>query len=202
MLNWDNEDDWPGRRERNRDGLKTVPPADAPAPADAPPDFGNFDFPSYDGASSPIYNFGEVPLFHAPQFSAPTFADAQAEPGYQFRLGTGTNALQNSAAARGVLRTGGTLKDILEYGQKFGSSEYSNVFDRAMRSYSTRYQGAKDEYAPLFAQYNNRFGAEQTRALAEFQRQMDIYNANLENARFKESILSGVLNTPQPTVGG
>lgn len=30
---------------------------------------------------------------------------------------------------RGYLRTGGTLRDLVEYGQNFSASEYRNVFD-------------------------------------------------------------------------
>jgi len=121
------------------------------------------------------YRFPKVPMFKAPIFDVPTFEQAQQEPGYQFRLGAGREALEASAAARGTLRTGGTLKNIIEYGQQFGAQEYSNVFNRALQTYGTKYQGAKDMYAPLLAQYELQFGAEQAKALAEYQREWDLY---------------------------
>jgi hypothetical protein len=149
-----------------------------------------------------MYHFGQVPEFDAPRFDAPTFDQAQEEPGYQFRLDAGRQALERSAAARGVLRTGGSLKDLLEYGQNFGAQEYSNVFNRALQGYGANYQAAKDEFAPYFAQYQNQFGAEQTRALAEFQRQMDLYNAERQDAQWQEALASGFLNDPVPTFPG
>ena len=48
----------------------------------------------------------------------------QNSPGYQFRLGEGLKALERSAAARGTLLTGGTLKGLTRYGQEFASNEY------------------------------------------------------------------------------
>src|SRR5688572_20615428 len=78
----------------------------------------------------PSFNFGPVPNFTPPNFNAPTFADAQNEPGYQFRLKGGADAMERSAAARGSLRTGGTLKNLQEYGQSFAAQEYGNVFNR------------------------------------------------------------------------
>jgi hypothetical protein len=149
-----------------------------------------------------MYSFGAVPEFDAPEFYAPSFEDAQNEPGYAFRMQQGTDALQRSAAAKGLLRTGGTLKDLLEYGQNFGAQEYANVYNRAMQAYGTRYQAAKDEYAPYFAQYQNQFGAEQARAMAEFQRQMELYSEAGQNNRFKEGLIFGTLNQPEPTYPG
>lgn len=207
MPQFDRWDEGYERPERDRSLEQPVwgtPPAAPESGGAAPeqPDYGTFEFPSYGGSSSPYYNFGEVPEFDAPDFSVPTFEAAQNEPGYQFRLDAGRKALERGAAARGVLRTGGTLKDILEYGQNFGAQEYSNVFNRALQAYGAQYQAAKDEYAPYLAQYQNQFGAEQSRAMAEFQRQMELYNANLENTRFQEALLNGVLQTPAPTFPG
>jgi hypothetical protein len=45
-------------------------------------------------------------------------------PGYQFRLGDGLKALERSAAARGTLLTGGTLKGLERYAQDYASGEY------------------------------------------------------------------------------
>jgi hypothetical protein len=71
----------------------------------------------------PVFNFPGLPGFTPPQFNRPTVQDAFNEPGYQFRLQSGSDALQRSAAAKGLLRTGGTLKSIDEYGQNFASNE-------------------------------------------------------------------------------
>src|SRR5262245_59341144 len=55
----------------------------------------------------PEYRWPGLPGFVAPTFVRPTMADAELEPGYQFRLGAGRDALERAAAARGVLRSGG-----------------------------------------------------------------------------------------------
>lgn len=70
-------------------------------------------------------------------FSAPTGVTEQNDPGYQFRLAQGQKALENSAAARGSLLTGGTAKALNDYAQGSASSEYGNVYNRALQSYQT-----------------------------------------------------------------
>lgn len=129
-------------------------------------------------ADRPSFAFGKVPTFTPPEFHAPSFQDALAEPGFQFRLGAGKDALERSAAAKGTLRTGGTLKDILEYGQNFGSQEYGNVFNRALQTYGTKYTGAHDAFAPKMAEYNLKGNAEMNASLAAFKRQWDQYAFN------------------------
>jgi hypothetical protein len=47
---------------------------------------------------------------------APTLEQLQNMPGFQFAMDEGRKNLENSAAARGTLLTGGTLKDISTYG--------------------------------------------------------------------------------------
>ena len=54
----------------------------------------------------------------------------QSTPGYQFRLQTGTDALDNSAAARGGLRSGAHLKDLETFGQNFATNEMDNAMRR------------------------------------------------------------------------
>ena len=54
----------------------------------------------------------------------------QQDPGYAFRLGEGMKALERSAAARGGLISGATMKGLQRYGQELGSQEYMNAFNR------------------------------------------------------------------------
>lgn len=54
----------------------------------------------------------------------------QADPGYNFRMSEGMKGLERSAAARGGLLSGGTLKGIQRFGQDLGSQEYQNAFNR------------------------------------------------------------------------
>jgi len=54
----------------------------------------------------------------------------QQDPGYQFRMNEGMKALQASAAARGNLGGGATLKALTRYGQDVASQEYQNAYNR------------------------------------------------------------------------
>lgn len=59
-----------------------------------------------------------------------TLADFQQDPGYQFRMQEGSKALEGSAAARGSLHSGATLKALTKYGQDFASNEFNNAYNR------------------------------------------------------------------------
>lgn len=56
--------------------------------------------------------------------------DYTKSPGYQFRLNEGLNAAQQSAAARGSLNSGATLRGLTEYGQNFATNDYNNWLQR------------------------------------------------------------------------
>jgi hypothetical protein len=57
-------------------------------------------------------------------------SDFEADPGYGFRMKEGMKALENSAAARGGLLSGTTLKGVQRFGQDLASTEYQNAFNR------------------------------------------------------------------------
>ncbi len=63
----------------------------------------------------------------AKPFSA---ADFTADPGYQFSMDQGMQALQRSAAAKGGLMSGAALKDLSTYAQGTAAQEYQSVYDR------------------------------------------------------------------------
>ncbi len=58
--------------------------------------------------------------------------DYTASPGYQWRLDEGLRGVQNSAAAKGLLQSGGTLKGIDKYGQGFAANDFQDQFNREM----------------------------------------------------------------------
>ena len=61
------------------------------------------------------------------EFGADKF---KADPSYAFRMSEGMKALERSAAARGGLLSGATLKGIQRYGQDLASTEFQNAFNR------------------------------------------------------------------------
>jgi hypothetical protein len=68
-----------------------------------------------------------IPLTEYQNFGMQQF---QQDPGYAFRMSEGMKGLERSAAARGGLLSGGTLKGIQRYGQDLASQEYQNAFNR------------------------------------------------------------------------
>ena len=68
-----------------------------------------------------------------------TLADFTKDPGYDFRLKTGSDAITGSALARGGMLNGGTLKALTRYGQDFGSNEYNNAYARFNNDRTTRF---------------------------------------------------------------
>ena len=58
--------------------------------------------------------------------SSPAFQNYLDSTGYNFELGAGTQALDQNAATRGLLNSGGTAKDITSYGQNLMSTTFNN----------------------------------------------------------------------------
>lgn len=65
-----------------------------------------------------------------------TGANLQSDPGYQFGLQQGTNAIESSASARGGLFSGATQKALAKYGQDYAGTKFGEAFDRN-RTYQT-----------------------------------------------------------------
>lgn len=57
-------------------------------------------------------------------------ADFQGDPGYQFRQQEGQAGVENSAASRGMLLSGATLKALSRYNQDYASNEFGNAYNR------------------------------------------------------------------------
>ena len=66
---------------------------------------------------------------YAGDFSSTDFL-ANRDPGYGFRMSEGMKGLDRSAAARGGLLSGATLKGAQRFGQDLASTEYQNAFNR------------------------------------------------------------------------
>lgn len=76
-----------------------------------------------------------------PEFNAQiTQSDVMMDPGFAFRLQEGQKALERSAAVRGSLASGGTLKALTRYAQGVASDEYGKAFDRFRTDRNDRFQ--------------------------------------------------------------
>ena len=67
-----------------------------------------------------------------------SMADYQADPGYGFRMSEGMKALDRSAASRGGLLSGATMKGAQRYGQDLASQEYQNAYNRYTGNQATQ----------------------------------------------------------------
>ena len=122
-----------GNFEGASPAVPQVDPYGPTAPYAAPDPYAASTYTAPDPYAAGAYT---APTYASPvPFTAPTAADMAADPGYQFRLQQGQQALERSGAARGVTRTGGTMKDILDYGQQAASQEYGNVYNRMASQY-------------------------------------------------------------------
>lgn len=101
-----------------------------------------------------------------------------ADPGYQFRLDQGNQAINAAAAARGLGNSGAALKELTRYGQDYASNEYNNAYNRQYNTLSqlagygnqasTNLAGAQGTMAQGFA--NNDMGAANAQAGADVAR--------------------------------
>lgn len=89
-------------------------------------------------------NFGK---YATAEYTPEMFAKG-IDPGYQFRLSEGMKGLERSAASRGGLLSGGTLKGIQRYGQDMASQEFTNAFNR----YQAERTGTLNPYQAMAGQ--------------------------------------------------
>ena len=72
--------------------------------------------------------------------------DLFEDPGYQFRLAEGNKAIQRSAAARGFLQSGRTLKDLGRWSQGLAAQEYGDAYGRALGEFGLSRRQSLDAY--------------------------------------------------------
>ena len=97
-------------------------------------------------------------------FTAPTLAEAQATPGYQFTAQQGSKGVLEGAAAAGGAISGGTLKALDQYNTNLANTTYNDVYNRALSTYNTglqAYQANLQGYQSQLAGYNTALGAQQ-----------------------------------------
>ena len=128
----------------------------------------------------PSYQAG--PGFQYEEFRAPSLDEITRDPAYQRRLEEGRKALETSAAAKGLLRTGATLKGLTDYGQKVASEEYGSAYQRASQDYERNRDLAYQQFQTGESQRQNQFTAERQGYLDRMNQARDRYMTNRENA--------------------
>lgn len=111
----------------------------------------------------------------------------KASPGYQFRLNQGIDAIDQSAASRGGLYSGRTLKALNDYGQGMASQEYGNWMD-LLKGLATTGYGATGATAGARGNLTGQITGANT-AIGDAQA-----NASLTNGAFLQNLLFSGLN--------
>lgn len=119
---------------------------------------------------------GELPGFRygEPQYQEDRFKfDFTEDPGFKFRQEQGNKAIERSAAARGGLFAGATMRDLAGFNSGLASQEYGDAFNRARGSFESdrafgrnkfsqdrdfSYGAARDQYSDANANRNFRYG--------------------------------------------
>lgn len=97
--------------------------ASAQAPGMQPPGAPTGGAPA--GSTDPASGYGSLTAAFTPQ----DYLNNQ-DPGYQFQLQQGTQALRNAAGAGSGALSGAALKDLVGYNQDYASTGYQSAFDR------------------------------------------------------------------------
>jgi hypothetical protein len=132
------------------------------------------------------------------------------DPGYQFRLQQGEQAINRAAAARGGRLSGGTLADLAQYGQGLASQEYEAARNRYLQDYGLAQQtqlaqygltsGARSDYLNRLAALGG-IGQTTSGQLADLSSQ---YAANLGNlyGQQGQAQAQGILGAGQAQAAG
>ena len=165
-------------------GYWTRPLGSGPFQAPTQPgSYGSFDVgPGGRGMVSAVGEFQPGAGFQSPvgatqyeQFQAPTMAEVEGTPGYEFRRREGERAIENAAAAQGMARTGGAMKDLMRYGQDYATGEYDKAYTRALGENQLGYQRAlqenQDQYGRALGEYQMGYG-----------QRGDVYDASMQRA--------------------
>lgn len=118
--------------------------------------------------------------FQYQSYTGPSAADVAADPGIAYRQKAQRDALEQSAATRGVLRTGGTALDIADKSGQLASQEYGNVWNRGFQQNQANNAG--------------RLGAAQTNAQTGLAYNQ---NANQNALNFGQANIGNTFNATQ-----
>jgi hypothetical protein len=90
-----------------------------------------------------------------------TLEELQATPGYQFQLQQGLQEVNNSAAAKGSLMSGRTLKELNNYAQGQASTGFSDAWNRGQQAYQNAFARKQQQFQQGQQGYADEFGRRQ-----------------------------------------
>ncbi len=121
-----------------------------------------------------------------------TANDFQTDPGYQFRIDQGNQGINNSAAARGNLLSGATMKALAKYNSGEASQEYGNAFNRfqgtqqqagnALGAAQGAFNQNRGDLNNSLSNAYNRFGTDRSNLSNELGNAFNRFGTNRSNA--------------------
>lgn len=110
--------------------------------------------------------------------------DLQNDPGYQFTLQQGQQAIQRAAAAKGGLFSGSTLKSLAGYTTGLADTTFGNAFNRAASTFDINRSSALSRISSLQGLAGLGYGATTAgaNAVGQTSAQQAGYTANSGNA--------------------
>lgn len=152
------------------------------------------------GFSSPRYRSPGGFSWNKPKpFQAPDKDAVFADPGFQARLELGEKAITNAASAVGQSRTGATWKGLIDYGQRMGSQEYGNVYNRRASEYDREYRNAFEDavttYGFLADDRQREFQNELAASSAEYAPSLETWRAQNDRDTFGLGLVADILKT-------
>ena len=102
----------------------------------------------------------------------------QQQPGYQFQLQQGQQAINNSAAAQGNVLSGGTQKALASYSTGLANQSYNTAYNQ--------YVQGQQLGAGIQNQAYNQFGQNRDFSMNAYQQQLNQYNQN-RNANLQQN---------------
>lgn len=89
--------------------------------------------------------------FNPGMFSAPSLADVQNTPGFQFTAQQGSKGILEGASAAGGAISGGTLKALDSYNTNLANTTYNDAFNRALATYGTNLSAQQQQFSQELA---------------------------------------------------
>jgi len=90
-----------------------------------------------------------------------TLAELQATPGYQFQLEQGLQGVDRTAAARGGLLSGRTLKEANNYAQGQASTGFADAWARGQQAYQNAFARKNQQFQQGQEGYANQYARQQ-----------------------------------------
>lgn len=121
----------------------------------------------------------DITPFQYEDFKGPTAENFQADPGYQFRADQMDRTIKNAKSAQGLLATGNTLADLMNYRGGLASQEYGNVYNRQFGAWDANRNKALDTWKSGHDLSNEDYQHSLTDYLTNYQRKTDDWNRDL-----------------------